>query len=129
MVRGSGPRGLPPSPPTHECCFRLHRSWRRQPHHEAGARNRRLAVIPDGACAVFGPDAAAMGFDDLLGDRESKTGILAEALVRPVGIEALENPLQRVGADARSVVIDHDLDPRPDTAAQDAYLAPGGGKR
>ena len=33
-----------------------------------------------------------MGLDDLFGDRQAKTGILAEALMRPVGVKALEDP-------------------------------------
>ena len=32
-----------------------------------------------------------MGLDDLLGDRQPEPGVLAEALIRPVGVEALEN--------------------------------------
>ena len=64
-----------------------------------------------------------MGLDDLLGDRQAKAGILAKALVRPVGVEALENPLQRILANARPVVIDDDFDFRLDAAADDAHLA------
>ena len=36
------------------------------------------------------------------GDRQAEAGILAEALMRPVGVEALEDLLERVGADARA---------------------------
>ena len=48
---------------------------------------------PDGPDrrAVLGPEPAAMGFDDLLGDRQAQAEILAEALLRPVGVEALED--------------------------------------
>ena len=53
-----------------------------------------------------------MGVDDLLGNREAEPRILAETLLRSVGVEALENLLERVGADARSVVVDRDLDAR-----------------
>ena len=42
------------------------------------------------------PDAAVMRLDDLLGDRQAEARVLAEALMRPVGVEALEDPLQRV---------------------------------
>ncbi len=38
-----------------------------------------------------------MGFDDLLGDRQAETGILPEALVRAVGVEALEDLIQGFG--------------------------------
>ena len=51
-----------------------------------------------------------MGVDDLLGDRQAEAGILSKALMRPVGVEALEDALQRVVADAGAVVVDHDLD-------------------
>ena len=60
--------------------------------------------------AVLGPDPAAMRFDDLLGDRQAKARILAEALMRPVGVEALEDLVEGVGPDAGAVVVDDDLD-------------------
>ncbi len=60
-------------------------------HDEAGAEHpRRLA-----AHAIFNADRAAVRFDDLLGDRQAKPGILAEALFRPVGIETLEDFIER----------------------------------
>ena len=62
------------------------------------------------ARAVLGPDAAAMRLDDLPGDRQAEAGILAEALVRPVGVEALEDLLEARRADAGPVVLDDDLD-------------------
>ena len=46
--------------------------------------------------AVLRPDPPAMGLDDLLGDRQPEPGILPKALMRPVGVEALEDPLQRI---------------------------------
>jgi len=49
--------------------------------------------------------------------------------VRAVGIKPLENSLQGIVADARPVVIDHDLDFRSLAAADDANLAAGFGKR
>src|SRR5215216_4499437 len=64
----------------------------RQPQREARAQNpRRFVVRGRHRCAVLGPELAAMGIDDLLGNRKPKAGVLAEALLRPVGVEALEN--------------------------------------
>ncbi len=48
-----------------------------------------------GAGAVLGADRAAMRLDDLAGDRQAEPGILAEPLLGPVRVEALEDPLQR----------------------------------
>src|SRR5689334_5956551 len=62
---------------------RGHRQW--QPDHEARAGDRRLALLVDRAGAILGPDPSAMGLDDLLGDRQAETGVLAKALVRTVG--------------------------------------------
>src|SRR6202012_4631655 len=100
---------LLPRPPSH----------RRQPHHEAGAEHARLLAGGGDAVAVLDPDAAAMGFDDLLGNRQAETGILPEALMRTVGVEALENLVQRFGTDAGTVVVDHDLDLVPEPPARD----------
>src|SRR5690349_10004166 len=106
----------------------MHAPWRwrrhslcRQPDHEARAGNRRLAVLVDAACAVLGPDAAAMRLDDLLGDRQTQSGVLAEALMRTIGVEALEDALQRILANAGAVVVDHDLDFGAHAAAGDAH--------
>src|SRR5450631_4767491 len=71
------------------------------------ARRARAALVPLGRrrrrwCG-FDPDAAAMSFDDLLGDRQAKTGILPEALLRAVGVEALEYLIQGFRADAGAV--------------------------
>src|SRR5699024_11254364 len=63
--------------------------------HEACAGHCWLAVFVRGAGAVLRPDPSAVRFDDLLGDREPEAGVLAKALVRPVGVEALEDPLDR----------------------------------
>src|SRR5258707_15716647 len=46
-----------------------------------------------------------------------------------VGVEALEESLQRILANPRPIVIDDDLDFRFHAAAYDAYLAAGFGKR
>ena len=70
-----------------------------------------------------------MGFDDLLGDRQAEAGILPEALIRPVGVEALEDLIQGFRADARTVIVDHDLDLVLEPAAGDAHGAAGGGER
>src|SRR5947209_13371220 len=105
---GSGPRGHPPA--------RRRRgrwpasSWRGQPHHKARAGHGGLAVGADRTGAILGPDASAMGFDDLLRDRQAETGVLPKPLMRAVGVKALKNFLQRVLADARTVIVDNDLD-------------------
>ena len=95
------------------------------PDDEAGARDRGLAVLAFGTRAVLGPDATAMRFDDLLGDREAEARVLAKALMRPVGVETLEHALQRIGPDAGAVIIDNDLDVVAQAAAKDAHLAAG----
>src|SRR4051794_35247364 len=100
-------------------------SWRGQPHHEARAGHRQLAVGANGAGAILAPDAAAMGFDDLFGDRQAEAGILAKSLMRAVGVKAFEDFLQRVLADTGAVVIDDDLDFGTHAAADDADLAAG----
>ena len=64
-----------------------------------------------------------MGLDDLLGDRKAEAGILAEGLVRPVGIEALEDLLHRFRGHARAVVVDDDLDLGLQSPAGDAHGA------
>ncbi len=51
-----------------------------------------------------------MGLDDLARDRQAEARILAEALLGPVGVEPLEDPLEGVGRDARAVVLDRQLD-------------------
>ena len=69
-----------------------------------------------------------MGLDDLLGDRQAETRILAKALMRSIGIEALEDALERILADARAVVVDQYLDFGTHAAADDAHLATGVGE-
>ena len=64
-----------------------------------------------------------MGLDDLLGDGQPEAGILPKTLVRPVGIEALENLLQRLRPHARTVVIDDNLDIRFEPPAGDSNSA------
>ena len=103
-------------------------SHRRQADDEARAEHLRCRRPRRGApSAVLDPDRAAMRLDDLLGDRKAEAGILAEALMRPVGVEALEDLLERVGPHARPVVIDDDLDlvAQP-PAGRRAPMPPGG---
>ena len=52
----------------------------------------------------------AMRLDDLPGNRQAEPGILAEALVGPIGVETLENPLEGMGGNARPIVVDADLE-------------------
>src|ERR1700750_3189766 len=94
----SGPRGHPPA--RRRRGRWLAPSGRGQPHHEARAGHRGLALGADRTGAILGPDAAAMGFDDLLRNRQAEAGILAKTLMRTVGIKALEDLFQRVLADA-----------------------------
>ena len=50
-----------------------------------------------------------MRFDDLLGDRQAKAGILPETLIRAVSVEALENLIECFRLDAGSIIVDHNL--------------------
>src|SRR5262245_45036383 len=58
---------------------------------------------------VLSPQAPPMGDHDLPRNVEAEPGILAEALLRSVGIEALENAFQILRRNARTVVLDRDL--------------------
>ena len=58
-----------------------------------------------------------MRIDDLFGDGEAETGILAEALVRPVGIEALKYFFDGIGPHPGTIVIDKNLDIGPKAPA------------
>src|SRR5262249_53059821 len=82
---------------------------RRQAHDEARAEHL-WRVAARRINAVLGPQATAMRLDDLQRDRQAQAGVLAEALVRAVGVEALEYLLHGVRVDARPVVVDRDLD-------------------
>ena len=87
------------------------RSVDRQAHDETRAKDLGSLVSIGGlGNAIFRPQPAAVGLDDLLGDRQAKPGILAEALMRPVGVEAIKNLVEGVRPDARPVVVDDDLD-------------------
>src|ERR1700761_7510696 len=94
------------------CWRRFRLLSRREPDHKAGTGHGRLAAGTGWANAIFGPDPSAMGVHDLLRDRQAKSGILPEALMRPVGVEAFEYPREGVFANAGSVVVDDDFDVR-----------------
>src|SRR3981081_2007106 len=104
--RESAPREFPPAPPKRERSRLWHSSWRGQPDHKVRPCNRRFAIGACGTGAILRPDAPAMGLDDLFRDRQPQSGILPKALVRAIGVEALEDPLQRILANSGSVVID-----------------------
>ena len=112
---GSARRARPPAPPKRGSKAIDHaapdpRFTRGARHHSVGSRTvkrapstRRLAAPRSRrhGGAVLGPQPAAVGLDDLLGDRQAKTRVLAEALVRPVGVEALENLIEGLRAGCR----------------------------
>ena len=58
-----------------------------------------------------------MGLDDLLRDRKPKAGVLPEALLRSIGVEAVEDLVDGVRPDARTGVVDQDLDRVPHALA------------
>src|SRR3954453_3305257 len=129
MGLGSEPRGLPPAPRRRARWGRRHRSWHWQSDHETSASDRVFAFGAGRSGTIFGPDASAMRLDDLLGDRQAEPGVLAKALMRPISVEALEDSLQRVLANARTVVIDHDFNLGSHAPADDAHFAARLGKR
>ena len=90
----------------------------RNADEEARAEHRLLAVRARLAIAVLGPDAAAVRIDDLLRDRQAEARVGAEAAFRPVGVEALEDALQIVRADAGAAIVDAELDVGPDAPAR-----------
>jgi hypothetical protein len=57
---------------------------------------------------VAGPNATAMSFNNLAGNREAQTRILTESLAWPVRVKSLKNALERMGRDARPVIVDSD---------------------
>ena len=68
---------------------------------------RAPSTLPSARLPVLGDDGAAMRLDDLPRDGEAEPGILAELVgLRAVGVEALEDALDVVGADAGPVVVD-----------------------
>ena len=64
-----------------------------------------------------------MRVHDLLGDRKAEARILAKAVLRPIGIEALKHFLESVGPHARTVIIDIDFDIALQPPAGDAHRA------
>src|SRR5215472_18587084 len=88
-----------------------------------------MRSILAGADAVLGPDSSAMGLDDLFGDRQSQPGILTESLMRPIGVKALEDPLQTFGPNARPVIINDDFHFLAPPSASDSDRSVGGRKR
>src|SRR5262245_35868303 len=95
-------------------------SHRRQTQSEACAEDP--VVSSD---AVLGPQLPAMGFDDLFGDRQPKSGVLTEILLRAIRVEALEDFLECVGPDSRAIVLDRDLDRAFGPAALHAHDSAG----
>src|ERR1700722_14173599 len=55
---------------------------------------------------VAGPNATAMSFNNLAGNRQAQTRILTEALAWPVRVKSLKNALERMWRDARPVIVD-----------------------
>jgi len=96
-------------------------------HHIAGRRTMKRAPSTWGAPpsaaggeAIFDPQPPIMGFDDLLGDREAKPGILAEALVRAGRCRSAGKILSCASAHTPGpIVVDHDLDLLLEPAAGD----------
>src|ERR1700684_4728976 len=110
----------------HECCCPSPQSCQSgEANHKAGAGHGCFAVFAERADAVLSPDLAAMGLDDLLGDRQAQPRILAEALMWPVGIKTFEDPRERVLANARSIIVDDDFHVRAHATARDPHLAAG----
>src|SRR5580700_2016316 len=110
FLRGEAPCASPEGAGAGGCPAAFMRDGRREAHGEARARARALFCRRVGGITVLGPDLAAMRFDDLPRDREAEAGVLAEALVGPVRIEALENSFERVLGNAGAFVLDDDLD-------------------
>ena len=76
----------------------------RQSDNEAGADQAAIDVA-----AVLGADAAAMCFDDLLGDGEAEPGMGPEFLAgRTLAVEALEDRFELALGDARPGILDGD---------------------
>src|SRR5258708_14500347 len=127
MGGGPAPHDLPPALGKRG---RLRpRSWRGQPDHKARPRNGGLAIGAGAACAILRPDASAMRLDDLFRDRQPQSGVLSKPLMRPVGVKAFKDPVQRILSNPRPIVVDSDLDFRSHPAQHDAYLPTASGNR
>src|SRR5262249_57515340 len=72
---------------------------------------------------VLSRSAPPTGDQDLPRNVEAEPGILAEALLRSVGIEALENAFQVFRRNARTVVLDRDLNLAPHALRLDRHAA------
>src|SRR5258708_20227528 len=129
MARGPAPHDFPPALRTRRRLRLQRQSWRGEPDPKARPRNRGLAIEADAACAILRPDASAMRLDDLFRDRQPQSGVLPKPLMRPVGVKAFEDPLQRILANPRPIVVDSDLDFRSHPAQHDAYLPTASGNR
>src|SRR5579883_3417832 len=86
----------------------------RQTNDKARTENPFLAALVAGVVArvtrryaVLRRQPAIMGFDNLLGDRQAKSRVVAEILMRAVGIKPLEDLLDCIWSDAGAVIIDH----------------------
>ena len=79
----------------------------RQAHDETCAQGfgRDIGI---GGADILGPDHTAVGFDDLLRDRQAQARVVAEVIDRTLGIEAVEYLGQRLFGDAGAGVFDHD---------------------
>ena len=103
--------------------------WRMAAPARRPAASRRSArrLISPGLVAedVLGRQRAAMRLDDLPADRQAEAGILAERLAgRPVGVEALEDAVDVVGADARAIVVDGQTMNLPAARDSDTVMRP-----
>src|SRR5262249_20996175 len=106
------------------------RSHRGQSDDEASAQYARLAAaVRSEADAVLSADASTVRLDDLARNGKPEAGILSEPVVRPVGVEAIEDFLERVRANAGPVVVDHDGDLIAPAPARDAHDAAFGRER
>jgi hypothetical protein len=72
------------------------------------ARRRSDASAGQFGRPVAGPNATAMSFHNLAGNRKAQTRILTESLAWPVGVKSLKNALKRMRRDARPVIVDSD---------------------
>ncbi len=96
---------------------------RRQADAKAGADDDAGPIL-----AVLGPDHAAMGFDDLLGDRQTEPGMRAKFLAGgTLGVEAVENRGELVVRNARALILDGDQDRPPVEPRGQADLAAAAG--
>src|SRR4051812_6868162 len=127
-----GPRISTPASPTAThvactVCCGMSDNAGREADGEARADAPGLAVLVDAVDPVLGDDAAPVRLDDLARDRQPEAGILPEARLRPVGVEALEHALEGMRRDAGPVVLDGDVNVAADPAQTHANRAVGRG--